>query len=128
VNKHATLRKDANILSRRWVFGFITNNPILVDPLTLESVTTAMMNGKRFKVRSLKGCFCDISEIFFGRIMITRKLKCKISEGNKGSEHVFNPIVNFKSKLCHVAQYPIINIREIHIPLHFGNEFSRLST
>jgi hypothetical protein len=38
VNKHATLRKAANILSRHWVFGFITNNPIHVDPLTAESV------------------------------------------------------------------------------------------
>src|ERR1700728_4510374 len=75
-----------------------------------------MMNGKRFKVRSLKGCFCDISEIYFGRIMITRKLKCKNSERNKGNEHVFNPIVNFKSKLCHVAQYPIFYKKRPHTP------------
>jgi hypothetical protein len=95
VNKHATLRKDANILSRRWVFGFITNNPILVDPLTAESVSLIIsmmnesvivviiivMNGKRFKVRSLIGRFCDISEIFFGKMkLITLMLKCKSSE------------------------------------------------
>jgi hypothetical protein len=118
VNKHATLRKDANIPSRRWRFVFITNNPNPVDPLTAGSVIIAMMNGKRFRVRSLTGRFCDISGIYFGRIMITRKSKCKISEGNKGNEHVFNPVVDVKSKLCHVAQYPIINIREVHIPLH----------
>jgi hypothetical protein len=82
MNKHATLRKDANILSRRWVFGFITNNPICVDPLTAESV--AMVNGKRFKVRSMMGRFCDISEIFFEKIgkkkLIIPKFKCKNSE------------------------------------------------
>jgi hypothetical protein len=116
VNKHATLRKDADILSRCWLFVFITNNPILVDLLKAES--GAMVNGKRFKVRSLTGHFYDISEIYFGRAMISQKIKCKNSEGNKGNEHVFNPVVNLKSKLCHVAQYPIINIREVHIPLH----------
>jgi hypothetical protein len=90
MNKHATLRKDANILSRRWVFVFITNNPIRVDPLRAESViiradviiaVTNGMNGKRFKVRSLVGRFCDISEIFFGRMrLIAQKIKCKNSE------------------------------------------------
>jgi hypothetical protein len=88
VNNHATLRKDANILSRRWVFGFITNNPIRIDPLTAENVIIAdsviiviIMNGKKFKVRSLIGRFCDISEIFFGTLkLIAPKLKCKNSE------------------------------------------------
>jgi hypothetical protein len=80
VNKHATIRKDANILSRPWVFGFITNNPIRVDPLTADSEIIAMMNGKRFKVWSLIRRFCDISEIFFGMILITPKSKCKNSE------------------------------------------------
>jgi hypothetical protein len=80
MNKHATLRKGANILSRRWVSGFITNNPIPVDPLTAESVIPAMMNGKRFKVRSLIGCFCNISEIFLGKMRITHKFECKNSE------------------------------------------------
>jgi hypothetical protein len=88
VNNHATLRKDANILSRHWVFGFITNDPIRVDPLTAESVITddgviivIIMNGKKFKVRSLIGCLCDKSEIFFGKMtLITPKLKCKNSE------------------------------------------------
>ena len=123
MNNHVTLRKGANILSRHWVFGFITNNPIRVDPLTAESVIIAIMNGKRFKVRSPMGRFCDISEIFFGRITITYKFKCKNSEGNKGNEHVFNPIVNVKSKLCHVAQYPIINRREVHTPLHIRKKW-----
>jgi hypothetical protein len=77
VNKYATIRKDANILSRRRLFGFITNNPILVDPLTVESVIIATMNGKKFKVRSLMGRFCDIPEIFFGKMkLITLKSKC----------------------------------------------------
>jgi len=80
MNKHATIRKDTNILSRRWVFVSITNNPNLVDPLTAESVMRAMKNGNGFKVRSLIGHFCDISEIFFRRMMITQKIKCKISE------------------------------------------------
>jgi hypothetical protein len=81
VNKHVTIRKDANILSRRWQFGFIANNPILVDAPTVESVIIAIMNGKKFKVRSLMGCFCDISEIFFGKMkLITLKLKCKNTE------------------------------------------------
>jgi hypothetical protein len=87
MNKHATLRKDANILSRRWVFGFITNNPIRVNPLTAENVTIVKingMNGKRFKVRSAMGRFCDISEIFFETIgkmkLIILKFKCKNSE------------------------------------------------
>jgi hypothetical protein len=93
------------------------NNPIRVDPLTVESVTT-MINGKRFKVRSLIGRFFDISQIFVGMKLMTRKLKCKILEGNKGSEHVFNPMGNFKSNLCYVTQYPIVNIREVHIPLY----------
>ena len=103
-------RKNANILSRRWVSGYITNNPILVDPLTADSVIPAMMNGKRFKVRSPIGRFCDILEIFFKRTRIAPKSKCKNSEWNKGNEHVFNPTVNFKFKLCDVAQSPIINI------------------
>jgi hypothetical protein len=83
VNKHATLRKDANILLWRWVFGFITNNPIRVDPLTAESVSTFIingMNGKRFKVRSPMGRFYDISEMISGMAFITIKLKCKNSE------------------------------------------------
>jgi hypothetical protein len=84
VNKHVTFRKDANIPSRRWVLVFITNNPILVDPLTADGQTRAniraMMNGKRFKVRSLIGRFCDISEIFFEMILITPKSKFKNSE------------------------------------------------
>jgi len=80
VKKHATLRKDANILSRCWVLP-ITNNPILVDTLVAESVIVGMMNGKRFKVRSLMGHFCDISEVYFGKMMvIDRKFKCKNSE------------------------------------------------
>jgi hypothetical protein len=79
VNKHATIRKDANILSRRWVYVFIANNPIRVDPLTAERVIT-MINGNEFKAMSPTGSFCDISEILFGRIMITRKFKCKNSE------------------------------------------------
>jgi hypothetical protein len=130
VNKHATIRKDANIHSRSWLFVFITNNPILVDPFTAESVITAMTDGNGFKVRSLTGRFCDISEIFFGRITITYKFKCKNSEGNKGNEHVFNPIVDVKSKLSHDAQYPIINTREVHILLHFlkKRDVSRLTT
>jgi hypothetical protein len=76
------LRKDTNILSRRWVSSYITNNPILVDPLTADSVTMAMMNGKRFKVRSLIGRFCDVSEIVFGRMTITppTKFECKNSK------------------------------------------------
>jgi hypothetical protein len=74
VNKHATLRKDGNILLRFRVLGFITNNPILVNPLTAESVIIAGANGKKFKVRSLIGLFCDISEVFFGRTkLITPK-------------------------------------------------------
>jgi hypothetical protein len=77
VNKHATIRKDANILSRHWVFGFITNNPILVDPLIVESVPS-ILNDKKFKVRSL---IYDVSEFFFGRTMlIIPKSKCKNSE------------------------------------------------
>jgi hypothetical protein len=83
VSKYATLREDANILSRRWIFGFITNNPIRVDPLTAESVRIGIIsgtNGKRFKARSLMRRFCDISEIFFGKMAITQKLKCKIPE------------------------------------------------
>jgi hypothetical protein len=85
VNKHVTLRKDANILSKRLrVLVSITNNPILVDPLTADGQTRAkirvMMNGKRFKVRSLIRRFCDISEIFFEMISITPKSKCKNSE------------------------------------------------
>ena len=130
MNKHATHRKDTNILPRGWVFGIITNNPIRVNPLTVECVNTAMINGNGFKVRSLTGCFGDISEIVFGRIMSTLKTKGKVSEGNKGNEHVFNPMVNVRSKLCHVAQYPIINIREVHIPLHLGKQWngSRHST
>jgi hypothetical protein len=81
VNKYDPLRKDADILSSRWVFGFITNNPILGDPLTVESVIIAIMNGKEFKVRSLMRRFCDISEIFFGKMkLITLKSKCKNSE------------------------------------------------
>src|ERR1700728_2058320 len=107
--------------SRRWVFGFITNNPIRVDPLTVENEFIGIIkgtNGKRFKVRSPVGRFCDISEIFFGKMkLITRKFKCKNSERNKGSEHVFNPIVNVRFELRHVVQYPIINTREVHIPL-----------
>jgi hypothetical protein len=79
VNKHATLRRHTNILSRRWVFDFITNNPILVDPPTIESVITFILNGKIFKVRSPMGHFCDISEIFFGKL-IAPKSKCKNSE------------------------------------------------
>jgi hypothetical protein len=80
MNKHATLQKDADILSRRWVFDFITN-PIPVDPLTTDRVIIAMMNGKRFKVRSLIGHLCDISEIFFGRKkLIKPKSKCENSE------------------------------------------------
>jgi archaellum biogenesis ATPase FlaH len=73
------------ILSRRWVFGFITN-PIRVDSLTAENEivdTIKRMNGKRFKVRSPMGRFCDISEIYFERMRLTtrtRKIKCKISE------------------------------------------------
>ena len=129
MNKHATLWKDTNILSGRWVFGFITNNPHRVDPLMVESVPS-ILNDKRFKVRSLVGRFCDISELFFGRMAITQKLKCKIPEWNKGNEYVFNPIVNFKSKLCDIAQYPVINIREVHIPLHLWKKCngSRFST
>ena len=86
MNQHATLRKDANILSRCWVVGFITNNPNRVDPLTAESVIIAMMNGKRFKVRSLMGRFCDILDIFFGTLklftpkLFAPKFKCKNSE------------------------------------------------
>ena len=80
MSKHATLRKDANILSRRWVSGCITNNPILVDALTAERFIIDTTNGEKFKVRSLIGHFCDISEIFFGRIMATPKSKCKNSE------------------------------------------------
>jgi len=105
VNKYAALRKDANILSSRWVFGFITNNPIPVDPLKAESVSIIMINGKRLKVRSSMGRFCDISEIFSGMTWWTTKLKRKISERNKDGEHVFNQMGNFKSNLCHVAQY-----------------------
>jgi hypothetical protein len=75
-----------------------------------------MRNGNGFNVRSLTGGFCDISEIFFGRMMITQKIERKNSEWNKGNEHVFNPIVNVRSKLCHVAQYPVINIRDPHTP------------
>jgi hypothetical protein len=82
--QHATLRKDSNLLSRRWVFGFITNNPIRVDPLTAENVILEIikgMNGKRFKVRSPMGRFCDISEIFFGKMTLnTPKLNCKHSK------------------------------------------------
>jgi hypothetical protein len=90
VNRQAILRKDANILSRHWVFGFITNNPIRVDPLTAESVIIApnaiiviimVMNGKRFKARSLIGRFCDISEKFFGTLkLVAPKFNCKNSE------------------------------------------------
>jgi hypothetical protein len=106
-----------DVLSRCWVFGLVTNNPILIDLFTAESVIIGMMNDKIFKVRSLMGHFCDISEIFFGGMRFTsRKLKCKNSEGNKGGEHVFNPIVTCRCILCHDAQYPIINIREIDIP------------
>jgi hypothetical protein len=79
VNKHVTLRKDTNILSRHWLSGFITNNPILVDPLIAVSVTM-IMNGKKFKVRSPMRRFCDISEIFFGNKSITPKSHCKNSE------------------------------------------------
>jgi hypothetical protein len=80
VNKHA-LRKDANILSRHWAFGFITNNPILVDPLTAESVIIGIFNGEKFKVGGLIERFCDILEKFFGRMKsITPKSKCKNSE------------------------------------------------
>jgi hypothetical protein len=62
----------------RWVFGFITNNPIRVDPLTAKSMIFAMMNGKRLKMRSLTGLFGDISEIFFGTLMLSApKFKCK---------------------------------------------------
>jgi hypothetical protein len=114
VNKHATLRKDANILSRRWVFVFITNNPIRVDPLMADSVINALTNGKIFKVKSLTGRFCDIWGIFVGTSKLSApKKNCKISEGNKGNEHVFDPMINF-SKLCHVAQYPIINKGSSH--------------
>jgi hypothetical protein len=68
-------------LSRRWVFGLSTNNPILVDPLTAESIKIAISNDKEFKVRGLIGCFYDILEIFFGRIeLMAQKLKCKNSE------------------------------------------------
>ena len=80
MNKLATIRKDTNILSRRWVSVFITNNPIFDASFTAECVITAMMNGNAFKVRSLTGRFCDISEIFFGRMMMTQKIKCKISK------------------------------------------------
>jgi hypothetical protein len=114
VNKHAALRKDANILSRRWVFVFITNNPIRVDPLMAESMISALTNGKIFKVKSLTGRFCDIWGIFVGISKLSApKMKCKISEGNKGNEHVFDPMFNI-SKLCHVAQYPIINKGSSH--------------
>jgi hypothetical protein len=81
VNKHATFRKDTNILSRRWLFAFITNNPTLVDLLTAECVIIDMMNGKRFKARSLTGHFCDKSEICFGRMRLTTlKFNSKNSE------------------------------------------------
>jgi hypothetical protein len=81
VNKHVTLRKDANILSRHWVFGLITNNPILVDPLTAECVSIiAMINGNEFNVRSLTRSFCDIWETFFGKMKSIPKSKCKNSE------------------------------------------------
>ena len=81
MNRHATIRKDANVLSTRWLFGFITNSPIPVDPLKADNAIIALMNGKRFKVRSLIGHFCDISEIFFGRKkLIIIKLKSKNSE------------------------------------------------
>ena len=80
MNKHATLRKNANILSTRWVFGFITNNPIPVDALTADSVIIAVMNGKRVKMRGLIGHFCNVSDIFFRRTRMTPKSKCKNSE------------------------------------------------
>jgi hypothetical protein len=83
VNKHAALRKDANILSRRWVLGFIfiTNNPIRVDPLPAESVAITMVNGKKFKVRSPVGRLCDILEIFFGILKLyAPRFKSKNSE------------------------------------------------
>jgi hypothetical protein len=80
VNKHATLRKDANILSRRWLFVFITNNPIRVDPLTAESVILVILNGKKFKVRGLMGHFCDILEMIFGMTIFTQKIKSKFPE------------------------------------------------
>jgi hypothetical protein len=81
VNRHATLQKHTNVLSRRRVFDFITNNPVLVDPLAVESVITSILNSKIFKVRGPMGRFCDISEIFFGKMrMITPKSKCKNSE------------------------------------------------
>jgi hypothetical protein len=114
VNKHAALQKDTNILSRGWVFVFITNNPIRVDPLIAESMISALTNGKKLKVKSLTGRLCDIWEIFFGTSRLSApKMKCKISEGNQGNEHVFDPMVNF-GKLCHVAQYPIINMGSSH--------------
>ena len=70
--------RTKHILSR---CGFITNNPIRVDPLTADSEIKAMMNGKKFKVRSLIGCFCDILVIFFDRKeMSIPKLKCKNAE------------------------------------------------
>ena len=78
---------------------------------------SALTNGKIFKVKSLTGRFCDIWGIFVGTSKLSApKKNCKISEGNKGNEHVFNPIVNVRSKLCHVAQYPVINIRDPHTP------------
>jgi len=81
VNKHATLRKDASILSRHWLFVFTTNNPIRIDPLIAENVTIAMMIDKIFKMRSPIGRFCDTSEIFFGRMRLTTpEVECKISE------------------------------------------------
>jgi hypothetical protein len=79
MNKHATLQMDASILSECWVFGFITNNPIRVDPLIAESVIMAILNGKKFKVRGLMGRFSDILEKFFGRMKMPRS-KCKNSE------------------------------------------------
>jgi len=61
--------------------GLITKNPILVNPLTADRMILDMMNGKRFKVRSLTGRSYDISEIFSGKMMlITINLKFKNSE------------------------------------------------
>jgi len=97
----------------RWVFVLITNNPIRVDPLTAERAIIAPTNGKKFKMKSLTGHFCDKLEIFFGNLLSVPKMKCKISEGNKGDEHVFDPMTNF-SKLCHAAQYSIINKGSSH--------------
>ena len=62
-------------------------HPIRVDTLTAENVTIVQingMNGKRFKVRSAMGHFCDISKIFVETIVkmkfIIIMLECKNSE------------------------------------------------